>query len=301
MDESLVMYKSHDKRSDVRRGCDSRSPAGAFAVGLPMRLEHIAEIDSTNSELMRRALRAGARGVHGLALVADRQHAGRGQRGRIWRDRADVPGASLLMSLGWHVSRRLSLDGFTLSLGLTLIDTLAPRVAHPAELQVKWPNDLLYRGGKCGGILVESLNLPEARDARIAIVGIGLNLTAVPPVEADAGAPSALPASALWPDLAPDAAPARRAEVLSYLLPALGQGIERFVAAGFAAQVAAFDARLAWRGDTVEFRRPDGQSVRGRLEGVAPDGALRLSAAGRTLTLRSGEVRRAAGAHPVPI
>ncbi|MFN3629056.1 MAG: biotin--[acetyl-CoA-carboxylase] ligase [Casimicrobiaceae bacterium] len=255
-------------------------------------IEHIAEIDSTNSELTRRALCGGAQAVHGVALVADHQVAGRGQRGRAWRDSASEPGASLLLSVGWACARTIPLDGLSLSLGLALREALAPLVAEPARLAVKWPNDLLYASGKCGGVLVETVNPVDAAETRVLVVGIGLNLTAVP-VLGTADAQRALPPRALFPEAAPGMAPVLRERVLKRLLPALGQCLERFEQRGFAADREAFEARMAWLGELAVFVRPAGETLRGRIDGVAADGALRLVADGAPLTLHSGELRRA--------
>jgi BirA family biotin operon repressor/biotin-[acetyl-CoA-carboxylase] ligase len=256
-----------------------------------MKLEYIAEIDSTNTELMRRALRGGARAVHGVALVADHQSAGRGQRGRVWRDSVTEPGASLLLSVGWECARTVPLDGLSLSLGLALLDTLAPLVAEPEALAVKWPNDLLYGSGKCGGILVETVNPIDASATRALVVGSGLNLTAVPTLGAESTG-RALPVRALFPDAAPGTARAVRAKVLDRLLPALAACLERFEQRGFAADREAFEARMAWRGQSVEFVRPTGETICGRIDGVAADGALSLIAQGQRLTLHSGELRK---------
>ncbi len=256
-----------------------------------MKLEHVTEIDSTNTELMRRALRGGARAVHGVALVADHQSAGRGQRGRLWRDSVTEPGASLLLSVGWQWPRACPLDGLSLSLGLALLDTLASLVAEPASLALKWPNDLLYGSGKCGGILVETVNLAADTDTRALVVGIGLNLTAVPMLDAE-GAQRALPVRALFADVAPGMAHAVRARLLDRLLPALAACLERFEQRGFAADREAFEARMAWLGESVEFVRPVGETIRGRIDGVEADGALSLRVQGQRLKLHSGELRQ---------
>lgn len=259
-----------------------------------MKLEHVAEIDSTNTELMRRALRGGAQAVHGVALVADHQSAGRGQRGRVWRDSVTEPGASLLLSVGWAWARAVPLDGLSLSLGLALLDTLAPLVAEPAALAVKWPNDLLYGSGKCGGILVETVNPVDASATsatRALVVGIGLNLTTVPTLDAES-AQRALPVRALFADVAPGTAHAVRARLVDRLLPALAACLERFEQQGFAADREAFEARMAWLGESVEFVRPGGETILGRVDGVEPDGALALRIQGQRLTLHSGELRQ---------
>jgi BirA family biotin operon repressor/biotin-[acetyl-CoA-carboxylase] ligase len=60
----------------------------------PIHLELVDQLDSTSTELLRRAPR---RDIHGAALGAEWQTAGRGRRGRTW---TAVAGGSLTRSLG---------------------------------------------------------------------------------------------------------------------------------------------------------------------------------------------------------
>lgn len=97
-------------------------------------------------------------------VVADRQSAGRGCRGRRWE--SDTPlGLWLTAALAAAPSSSAVLP---LRIGLVLaraLESLVPGL----RLSVKWPNDLTASGGKLGGILCE-----RAGDA--VLVGIGLNL-----------------------------------------------------------------------------------------------------------------------------
>jgi BirA family transcriptional regulator, biotin operon repressor / biotin---[acetyl-CoA-carboxylase] ligase len=56
-------------------------------------------------------------------------------------------------------------------------------VSERANLTLKWPNDLLFRGRKSAGILMES-------HGEFLLVGIGINVAEAPAVS-DGGAPSA--------------------------------------------------------------------------------------------------------------
>ena len=134
----------------------------AVAPGLPgFSVEVLTEIDSTNTELMRRA-RAGT--LSPTLLVALSQTAGRGRRGKAW---VSAPGDSLTFSLGLPLAPA-DWSGLSLAVGVSLADSL-----HP-EVRLKWPNDLWWRGRKLGGILVETANQGTGR---CAVVGVGLNLT----------------------------------------------------------------------------------------------------------------------------
>ncbi len=96
----------------------------------------------------------------GSIVVADHQTAGRGRLDRRWVAR---PGTALLASFVLNAHPLLSLAS-----GVAAAEACGPDVG------LKWPNDLMLRGRKLGGILV------EVSGAR-AVVGIGINLTAAPP------------------------------------------------------------------------------------------------------------------------
>jgi BirA family biotin operon repressor/biotin-[acetyl-CoA-carboxylase] ligase len=126
----------------------------------------LAETTSTNSVLIERAA-GGAPG--GLVAVADYQSAGRGRFDRRWES---PPGKSLLFSVLLRPSeqelppprRHLAVAAVSLS----LVDgTLA---AAGAELQLKWPNDLVVADRKVAGVLAES-----APDGAV-VVGAGVNV-----------------------------------------------------------------------------------------------------------------------------
>lgn len=223
-------------------------------------VEVLPEIDSTNSELMRRA-RAGQ--TEPVLLVAQRQTAGRGRLGRAWQ--ADA-GASLTFSLGLPLAPR-DWSGLSLAVGLSLAQTLDP------ALRLKWPNDLWLDGRKLGGILVETAS---AGGARQVVVGIGLNI-APRPAEGLSTPPA-------WvQELQPTwDAPA----VLGRVVPPLVRDLLAFERAGFAAFQPAFAARDALAGRPV--RLSDG--TEGQAGGVRADGALLVHTAAGLVPVTSAEV-----------
>jgi BirA family biotin operon repressor/biotin-[acetyl-CoA-carboxylase] ligase len=239
-------------------------------------VELLAEIDSSNSELLRRA-RAGLR-VPTL-LVAEYQRAGRGRQGKPWQSqRAPHAGDALAFSLGLPLQPP-SWAGLSLCVGVALA-----RALHPA-IRLKWPNDLWLDGRKLAGILIETTAQAGAHGPsalRYAVIGIGINVLA----RSGEGLNTA-PAwsSELLPELD---APA----VLARVVPALAQALQRFEAQGFAPFLADFEALDVLRGRAVTLS--DGRH--GVAEGVAPDGGLllRLAAeaggAGEQVTVTSAEV-----------
>jgi BirA family transcriptional regulator, biotin operon repressor / biotin---[acetyl-CoA-carboxylase] ligase len=155
-----------------------------MALGLPslaaFSVEILPEIDSTNSELMRRA-RQGR--FEPTLLVAEHQSAGRGRLGRSWQSE---PGASLTFSLGLPLAPS-SWDGLSLAVGVSLAGSLAAaNVGHSAQgIQIKWPNDLWLESRKLAGILIETTGLPPSHAAvqpqeRFAVIGIGINVAPRP-------------------------------------------------------------------------------------------------------------------------
>ena len=123
-------------------------------------VEVLPEIDSSNSELMRRA-RAGQH--EATLLVAERQTAGRGRMGRVWQSQ---PGDSLTFSLSLALKPQ-DWSGLSLAVGLSLAESLHPNVG------LKWPNDLWFQDRKLGGILVEAASMGGRSQV---VIGVGLNI-----------------------------------------------------------------------------------------------------------------------------
>jgi BirA family biotin operon repressor/biotin-[acetyl-CoA-carboxylase] ligase len=136
-------------------------------------IEILPEIDSSNTELMRRA-RAGRH--EPILLVAERQTAGRGRQGRTW---AGELGDALTFSIGLPF-KPSNWSGLSLAVGLSLAESLGP------EVQLKWPNDLWCHQRKLGGILVEAAS---QGGQSYVVVGVGLNIRL--PVERNLRTPAA--------------------------------------------------------------------------------------------------------------
>jgi len=123
-------------------------------------------VDSTNAELLRRA-EEGAES--GLVLLAEQQTRGRGRLGRSWYSE---PEQALTFSL---LLRPSITPEAVASLPLVIACALHQALhCHVPELRLKWPNDLLWRGAKLGGILTELRAEPGCVQA--IVIGIGLNI-----------------------------------------------------------------------------------------------------------------------------
>lgn len=203
-----------------------------------------------------------------LWILALRQTAGRGRRGRAW---ADPPG-NFAATLVWKPAASPAEAGLrSFVAALALHDALAEATGQPGRFTLKWPNDVLLDGGKIAGILLESAGA-GARVSHLAI-GFGVNLVAAPPagaVEPGAVAPVAL-APATGVRIGPE-------EFLDLLAPAFAAAEARFCAHGFAPIRAAWLARAARIGQRVTARTAAG-AVTGRFVDVDADGALVLETA----------------------
>lgn len=159
-----------------------------FAAALPAgyRLLHLPECGSTNTEALARA-EAGEAG--GLWILADRQTAGRGRSGRRWVSEEGNLFASLLLQPGCTPETASKLAFLA---ALSLADTVKGLDKRTdgtrPRLSLKWPNDILLDGAKLGGILLESLQLPQTNRLCL-VIGVGLNLASHPHI-ADVNATS---------------------------------------------------------------------------------------------------------------
>ena len=244
----------------------------AVAPALPgFTVEVLPQLDSTNTELMRRA-RAGR--PEPVLLVAEQQTAGRGRLGRNWHS---SPGDSLTFSLGLRLEPA-DWSGLSLAVGVSVAESLHPDVV------LKWPNDLWLGDRKLGGILIETASFGEGGGGgRYAVIGIGLNI-APRPAEGLSTPPAAVR------ELLPQAdAPA----VLERIAPSLVRDVQRFECHGFGAFRQGFEQRDVLRGR--EVRLSDGTA--GTAHGVDASGSLLVHTAAGPQAISSSEVsvRPAAG------
>jgi BirA family biotin operon repressor/biotin-[acetyl-CoA-carboxylase] ligase len=242
-------------------------------------MEGHERLGSTNE----RALAWAADGApEGATVAAEEQTAGRGRHGRRWHAQ---PGRNLTFSVVLRPAAasadrealppaRFGLLGPTAGLAVceAIAEMLAETVAAPAPA-LKWPNDVLIEGAKCGGLLLET-----AGTAVVLGVGVNVNQQTFPDVASENDANSTAPTSLAQ-------AAGRRVE----RAPLLAQILRRFEAryeslfedAGRRAVRAACEARLGALGErvTVERFRAD-ERVEGIFLGLAPDGAMRLRSPG---------------------
>lgn len=130
-------------------------------------LHILNETDSTNGYLLNLANQSD---VHQHVCLAENQKIGRGRRGRQW---VASPYSNILMSISWQfVSGPASLAGLSLAAGVAIVEALSDLGVDGIGL--KWPNDLMWRGQKLGGVLVDIQG--EASGPCLAVLGVGLNV-----------------------------------------------------------------------------------------------------------------------------
>ncbi len=238
-------------------------------VARRFQLEALAECDSTNTRLMARA-EAGA--ASGSVLVADRQTAGRGRRGRNWHS---APTRSLVFSLLWRFPRGSMPDALSLAVGLALVRAVADLgVAAPA---VKWPNDLLCQGRKLSGVLIDL----QPGQPHSAVIGIGVNLS-LPDDLPDDVAATAIGLDSLLPRSV------SREGLLATLLSHLAQTLDSYVQEGFAGLRDEWQACHALHGKPVAVS--GAENICGTCTGVGARGELLVATDDGMHSVLSGDV-----------
>lgn len=123
-------------------------------------------IGSTNTEALARA----ADGCTSFLVFAEHQTQGRGRRGRNW---ISPFGHNLYFSLLWSFQGGVAaLEGLSLVCALAVRRALL-RLAYQG-VEVKWPNDVLFRRQKLAGILLEVSG--DVSGPCKVVIGIGLNI-----------------------------------------------------------------------------------------------------------------------------
>lgn len=223
-------------------------------------VEILPEIDSTNTELMRRA-RGGQHDP--ILLVAERQSAGRGRQGRAWLGET---GDALTFSIGLPYQPS-NWSGLSLAVGLSLAESLGP------DVQLKWPNDLWRQQRKLGGILIEAAS--QGAQSYV-VVGVGLNVRK--PSDNDLRTP-ATGIDEFWEG-------ATAPLVLQRVAAPLIQLLLDFSSHGFAPLQQRFSQRDAILGQLIGTS--DG--LQGVCQGVDADGVLQIDTTHGRVKINSAEV-----------
>jgi len=219
------------------------------------------EVDSTLNEAARIAPDLAAPEW----ILARRQTAARGRRGRGWVSPTGNFAATLVLRLDGP-AQQAALRSFVAA--LALFDACVAVTGRPDGFSLKWPNDVLLNGGKLAGILLESAG--GGGGAMPLFIGVGVNLSEAPPadlVEARALRPVSL-AGETGVRVGPE-------DFLTELAAAYARHEAQFASFGFAPIREAWLSRAARLGQQVTARTGNAETV-GTFETVDAEGQLVL-------------------------
>jgi BirA family biotin operon repressor/biotin-[acetyl-CoA-carboxylase] ligase len=235
-------------------------------------VEVFDEIDSTILEARRRAEHGEVKPVW---LIAKRQTAGRGRRGRAWSSFEGNLLATLLFTTKQPPSK-IALLGFATGVGLA--ETMEAIIGS-GRARLKWPNDVFIDGAKAAGIMLDSG--PHRGETWVALA-FGVNL---------ATAPEGLdqPTISLRDVLPPDAPAPEPLAFLSQLRPRLEGWARRIETEGFEPLRAAWLARAHGMGQVARVLQGE-QTLEGRIAGLSPRGELELDTNEGPRLIAAGDV-----------
>lgn len=239
-------------------------------------------LDSTNSEAKRRAAE-GARGP--VWIVALEQKAGYGRRGAPWTHGAGDVAATFLFE---PRARAESLGEMSFAAGLAVAEAIAHFVPR-ADLQLKWPNDVLLGGGKIAGLLLELVS--GRQEEPLVALGAGVNIVSKP-------AAADYPTARLLDRLQGEAPPSPEAFV-AILDAALGRWLALWRKEGFAPIRQAWLEKAARLGEKIRVRLPS-ETLEGVFRDLDRSGALVLDCEGGRRLIAAGAVFPALAAPPDP-
>lgn len=228
-------------------------------------------VDSTNAE----ALRAIGQGSPAPFLVlAERQLAGRGRRGRKW---VSPFAENLYYSLVLRIDGGMrQLEGLSLVVGLAVMQAL--RNFGVASAGLKWPNDVLVGNKKIAGILLELVGDPA--DVCHVVLGIGVNVNMQNADEVDQQ----------WTSIRLESGRSVDRNALAGELSAqLNAYIQRHHLGGFSILQMEWEANHLWQDRSVSLIAGSSQ-INGVVLGIDSQGALRLKVDGVEKVFSGGEL-----------
>ncbi|GFZ89967.1 bifunctional ligase/repressor BirA [Paenibacillus marchantiophytorum] len=249
--------------------------AGLQTKVLGQKVHVYGSVDSTQT-IAHALVASGAQ--EGTIVLAEEQTAGRGRMGRAWHSPS---GKGIWMSI--VLTPRVPVYFMP---QLTLLSAVAlcrsiQKVCQ-VEIGIKWPNDLLIKGKKVSGILLESSGEDERLKYVIAGIGISVNLTTE-------DYPEALRSIATSLAIESGQVISRELLVQTFLLE-FEDLYALYMDKGFA------PIRLLWEALSVTLKRPIRTSTpSGFIEGIADSlddsGALTvITPSGEKIKIYSGDI-----------
>ena len=235
------------------------------------RLKILSVVDSTNRYAREQAAHHAS---SGLVVLAEKQTAGRGRRGKVW---VSPLASNIYMSVVWDFSGAGdTLKGLSLAIGVAVRRALLK--LGVADIKLKWPNDIFVNGKKLGGILLEMIGDPSAECS--VIVGIGINVlmseSSAEEIDQD------------WIDLQrASSVTISRNELVACLIIETFEVLGNFQRSGFSVYRSEWQAADLLKNQSGTISK-DRESVSGIVLGVDNSGSLRMQ-------LSNGEEQRFIG------
>ncbi len=226
------------------------------------RLEILSVVDSTNRYAREQAANHAS---SGLVVLAEKQTAGRGRRGKVW---VSPLASNIYMSVVWDFSGAGgTLKGLSLAIGVAVRRALLK--LGVTDIKLKWPNDIFVNGKKLGGILLEMIGDPSAKCS--VIVGIGINVlmseSSAESIDQD------------WTDLhKASSATISRNELVACLIAETFEVLDNFQRTGFSVYRAEWQAADLLKNQSGTISK-DHETVSGIVLGVDNSGSLRMQLA----------------------
>ncbi len=219
-------------------------------------IRYFESVGSTNDE----ALAWAAKGAPDLSLViADEQTSGRGRLNRQWFTPKET---ALAFSL---VLRSPAQSLLSRTVGLAALSIADSLLKHQLAARIKWPNDILLNGKKVAGILIETVWSGADVDALVIGMGINMQKGSVPSLEY-----LQFPATSVEEQLG------RALDREEFLHDILSAFIARRPQMDTDDFIRSWEDLLAFRGQQVQVKANDGNSLTGELLGIDSEGTLRL-------------------------
>lgn len=257
---------------------------GLETTWLAREVQYFDTIDSTNRVAYELAQQGAA---HGTAVIAEGQTAGRGRLGRSFYS---PPYLNLYTSIVLRPElNTVEAPTLILTAAVAVAEAVSETVREAAggrgeaDVEIKWPNDVLLGGRKTSGILMEMS--AEATRVCFAVLGIGVNLN----VERES-----------FPDEFRSLATSLRSHIAAEIdRPAfcrrlyckLEEVLDAQARGGFAAVRPRFEARFRMPGRRVRVVQLNGSELAGVARGIASDGALEVERGdGEIIRVIAGDV-----------
>lgn len=246
-------------------------------------IQSYESVDSTN-RIVKQTLAAGAE--EGFGATALQQQGGYGRQGRTW----ESPVGGLYTSLAFRpIEKGIPFENIpllSLVMSLAVARTLTSLVEDASKIAIKWPNDVLYDGGKIAGISLEAVSGGIC-------VGIGINLF---PNNNTGEVSGKYRLSYVRNEIVQDELSAEQrsfmSEALRALLKEIAYAYEQWVMEGFAPFIDNYRNSMAFLGSAVCLEAIDGSILcEGVIEGVDDEGRLLVrTLSGEVFHANSGEV-----------